>query len=169
MSGKGMKSACAASTLTILALICCRPAEGQVPLKTDPDRQEQVTSLEKKIPALMEAAFPESANVWDSLAEAMMKNGDDAQAILLYKKAIETASRDQKTDKAFLDRMVAGAREKVDRLEKRMSRRLPDEEAEKKYARVPNSNAVEVLRILRLSLADPPTWCVRLRIADLAD
>ncbi len=79
--------------------------------------------------------FPDSANVYDSLAEATMKSGDDAQAVLLYKKAIETASRDQKADKAFLERLVAGARKAVEKLEKRMSRRLTDEEAEKKYSR----------------------------------
>ena len=79
-------------------------------------------------------AFPDSANVYDSLAEATMKSGNDAQAILLYKKAIDTATRDQKADKAFLDRMVAGARKKVEMLEGRMSRRLPNEEAERKYS-----------------------------------
>jgi CubicO group peptidase (beta-lactamase class C family) len=80
-------------------------------------------------------AFPDSANVYDSLAEASMKNGDEEQAVLLYKKAIETAPRDRQADKAFLESLVAGAREKVDKLEKRMSRRLGSEEAEKRYSR----------------------------------
>jgi len=80
-------------------------------------------------------AFPDSANVYDSLAEATMKSGDDAQAVLLYKKAIETASRDQNADKARLDRLVQRARERVEKLEKRMSRKLGDEEAEKRYSR----------------------------------
>jgi CubicO group peptidase (beta-lactamase class C family) len=88
-----------------------------------------------KILKLNAETFPDSANVYDSLAEATMKNGDDAQAILLYKKAIEAASRDQKADEAFLQRLVAGVREKVDKLEKRMNRRLPNEEAEKRYSR----------------------------------
>lgn len=80
-------------------------------------------------------AFPDSANVYDSLAEATMKMGDDGQAVLLYKKVIETAPRDKQADKAFLERLVAGAREKVEKLEKRMNRRLGSEEAEKKYSR----------------------------------
>jgi len=33
--------------------------------------------------------FPESANVWDSLAEACMKNGDKKSAIKFYKKSFE--------------------------------------------------------------------------------
>ena len=228
MIGKAMKSACTAVTMTIFALVCCRPAEGRAPSKTALDRQEHAAALEKTIPALMETAgipgtsialirdgevvwsrgfgiknkkigvvyltnsqnglsigqeildlaigggedlglahlnyerhdtpamtlartvrtrgsmrpfafsgnlqgkdpavfkerdlnglgyalmnggrtreaveilklnaeaFPDSANVYDSLAEATMKSGDDGQAILLYKKAIEAAARDQR-------------------------------------------------------------------------
>jgi len=42
--------------MIVFALICCRPAEGQVPLKTALDRKEHVAALEKTIPALMETA-----------------------------------------------------------------------------------------------------------------
>ena len=97
-----------------------------------------------KILKLNAEAFPDSANVYDSLAEAIMKSGDDGQAILLYKKAIETASRDQKADKAFLERMVTGALERVEKLEKRMSRKLGDEAAKEKYSRFTGAWEYEV-------------------------
>ena len=97
-----------------------------------------------KILKLNAEAFPDSANVYDSLAEAIMKSGDDGQAILLYKKAIETASRDQRADKAFLERMVTGARERVEKLEKRMSRKLGNEAAKEKYSRFTGAWEYEV-------------------------
>jgi CubicO group peptidase (beta-lactamase class C family) len=52
MNGKAMKPACAA----VFALVCCRIAAGQAPLKTALDRREQIAALEKTIPALMETA-----------------------------------------------------------------------------------------------------------------
>lgn len=39
--------------------------------------------------------YPDSANTYDSLAEAHMKAGDRKQAIALYRKALETLSRDK--------------------------------------------------------------------------
>jgi CubicO group peptidase (beta-lactamase class C family) len=39
--------------------------------------------------------YPDSANTYDSLAEAHMKNGDRKQAIALYRKALETLPRDR--------------------------------------------------------------------------
>src|SRR6266545_3428487 len=39
--------------------------------------------------------YPDSANTYDSLAEAHMKAGDCKQAIALYRKALETLSRDK--------------------------------------------------------------------------
>ncbi len=39
--------------------------------------------------------YPDSANTYDSLAEAHMKAGDHKQAIALYRKALETLSRDK--------------------------------------------------------------------------
>ena len=42
--------------------------------------------------------YPDSANTYDSLAEANMKKGDSKQAIALYKKALETLPRDKSPD-----------------------------------------------------------------------
>jgi len=42
--------------------------------------------------------YPDSANTWDSLAEAHMKKGDRKQAIALYRKALETLARDKSPD-----------------------------------------------------------------------
>jgi tetratricopeptide (TPR) repeat protein len=39
--------------------------------------------------------YPDSANTWDSLAEAHLKKGDKKQAIALYRKALETLPRDK--------------------------------------------------------------------------
>lgn len=107
-------------------------------------------------------AFPDSANVHDSLAESVMKTGDDGQAILLYKKAIAAASRDTKADKAFLERLVAGARANVERLEKRMQRRLGKEELEKRYSRFTGDWRFEVpgfgTMVLKIFLADGLLW-----------
>ncbi|HEX4441798.1 MAG TPA: serine hydrolase [Thermoanaerobaculia bacterium] len=41
--------------------------------------------------------YPESANTWDSLAEATEESGDTARAIELYRKALRLASRPQAT------------------------------------------------------------------------
>lgn len=107
-------------------------------------------------------AFPDSTNVYHSLAEAYTKIGDDGEAILLYKKAIETASRDRQADKAFLERLVAAAREKVEILQKRMNRRLTSEEAEKKYARFTGTWQFDVqeygVLIVRIFVADGLLW-----------
>jgi len=107
-------------------------------------------------------AFPDSANVYDSLAEACMKNGDDGKAVLLYKRAIETAPQDKNPDKAFLERLVKGAREKVEKLEKRISRKLGDKDAEKKYARFLGNWEYDVAGfgklVLRVFVADGLLW-----------
>jgi CubicO group peptidase (beta-lactamase class C family) len=63
-------------------------------------------------------AFPESANVYDSLAEAYMKNGDNELAIKYYKKTLEMIPKDTKADKAFLERLKQGALDKLKELEK---------------------------------------------------
>jgi tetratricopeptide (TPR) repeat protein len=42
--------------------------------------------------------YPDSANTYDSLAEAHMKAGDRKQAIALYRKALETLPRDKSPD-----------------------------------------------------------------------
>jgi CubicO group peptidase (beta-lactamase class C family) len=64
-------------------------------------------------------AFPESANVYDSLAEAYMKNGDNELAIKYYKKTLEMIPKDTKADKEFLERIKKGALEKLEKLEKK--------------------------------------------------
>jgi len=79
-------------------------------------------------------AFPDSANVYDSLGEAYMENGDDELAIKYYEKTMEMASKDTKADKAFLERLEKGALEKLEYLKKRIKRKLSQEEAEKRYA-----------------------------------
>jgi Flp pilus assembly protein TadD len=64
-------------------------------------------------------AFPESANVYGSLAEAYMNNGNKELAITHYKKALEVIPKDTKTDRNFLDRIKADALEKLKELEKK--------------------------------------------------
>jgi Flp pilus assembly protein TadD len=53
--------------------------------------------------------FPDSWNVYDSLAEAHMKNGDDAQAIRLYEKSLELKP-DNQNGKDMLERLRSGAK-----------------------------------------------------------
>jgi CubicO group peptidase (beta-lactamase class C family) len=64
-------------------------------------------------------AYPESANVYDSLAEAYLNNGDKELAVTYYKKVLEIIPKDTTTDKAFLERIKAGAVEKLKELEKK--------------------------------------------------
>lgn len=61
--------------------------------------------------------YPNSANVYDSLAEAYMNNGDTDLAIKYYKKALETVPKDTTTDKDLLERVKQGASEKLKELE----------------------------------------------------
>jgi CubicO group peptidase (beta-lactamase class C family) len=63
--------------------------------------------------------YPESANVYDSLAEAYMNNGDKELAITYYKKVLEMIPKDTKADKDFLERIRTGALEKLKELEKK--------------------------------------------------
>jgi CubicO group peptidase (beta-lactamase class C family) len=64
-------------------------------------------------------AYPESANVYDSLAEAYMNSGDKDLAITTYKKALEAIPKDPRPDKEFLDQLKKGAEEKLKELEKK--------------------------------------------------
>jgi CubicO group peptidase (beta-lactamase class C family) len=79
----------------------------------------------KRIPEAIEVfklnveAFPNSANVYDSLAEAYMKNGDNELAIKYYKKTLEIIPKDAKADKAFLERLKKNALENLKKLEKK--------------------------------------------------
>jgi tetratricopeptide (TPR) repeat protein len=115
-----------------------------------------------KILKLNAEVFPDSANVYDSLAEAYMNNGDDGQAVFFYKKAIERAPGDKNRDKAFLESLVTGAREKVEKLEKRISRKLGDKEAEKKYAQFLGDWEYDVpgfgKLVLKVFVADGLLW-----------
>ena len=64
-------------------------------------------------------AYPESANVYDSLAEAYLNNGDKELAITYYKRVLEAIPKDPRPDKEFLDRLKKGAEEKLKELEKK--------------------------------------------------
>lgn len=64
-------------------------------------------------------SYPESANVYDSLAEAYLNNGDKELAVTYYKKVLEMIPKDTKTDKDFLERIKTGAIEKLKELEKK--------------------------------------------------
>jgi CubicO group peptidase (beta-lactamase class C family) len=64
-------------------------------------------------------SYAESANVYDSLAEAYLNNGDKELAITYYKKVLEMIPKDAKTDKEFLERIKSGAVEKLKQLEKK--------------------------------------------------
>ncbi len=107
-------------------------------------------------------AFPESANVYDSLAEAYMKNGDDRLSIEFYEKTLEMAAKDTTADKEFLERLEKGALEKLERLKKRMKRRMSQEEAEKRYAEFVGAWKLEVkgygLWVLKIYIDDGLLW-----------
>jgi CubicO group peptidase (beta-lactamase class C family) len=62
-------------------------------------------------------AFPESANVYDSLAEAYMNNDDIDLAIKYYKKTLEMIPKDTKADKAALENLKKSATENLEKLE----------------------------------------------------
>jgi tetratricopeptide (TPR) repeat protein len=64
-------------------------------------------------------AYPRSANVYDSLAEAYVNSGDKEQAIAYYKKAIEAIPGDPRPDKEFLEGLKKGAEQKLKELEKK--------------------------------------------------
>lgn len=76
-----------------------------------------------RIPAAIEIfkinaeSYPHSANVYDSLAEAYMNNGDTDLAITYYKKALETVPEDTTSDKGLLETVKKGALEKLKELE----------------------------------------------------
>ncbi len=107
-------------------------------------------------------AFPDLANVWDSLAEACMKGGDDEQALRFYRKAVETAGSDKRSDPAFLERLVQEAGATAERLEKRLQRRLGKEEAAKLYGRFCGDFLFEIPGVgamtVRVFVADGLFW-----------
>jgi len=67
--------------------------------------------------------YPNSANVYDSLAEAYMKNGDIDLAIEHYTKTLEMISKDPREDKGSLENLKKGATENLSKLKKRKARR----------------------------------------------
>jgi tetratricopeptide (TPR) repeat protein len=64
-------------------------------------------------------AYPESANVYDSLAEAYLSNGDKDLAVVYYRKALQAIAGDKTTEKDLLERIKKGAEEKLKELEKK--------------------------------------------------
>ena len=64
-------------------------------------------------------AYPKSANVYDSLAEAYLNYGDKELAITYYKKALEAIPMDTTADKDRLESIKTGAEEKLKELEKK--------------------------------------------------
>jgi CubicO group peptidase (beta-lactamase class C family) len=64
-------------------------------------------------------AYPESANVYDSLAEAYLNSGDKDLAAAYYKKALQAIPGDKTTEKDLLERIKKGAEEKLKELEKK--------------------------------------------------
>jgi tetratricopeptide (TPR) repeat protein len=68
-------------------------------------------------------AFPGSANVYDSLAEAYMNDGDIDLAIKYYKKTLEMIPKDTKADKTALENLKRGATENLKKLEAKKEKR----------------------------------------------
>ena len=52
---------------------------------------------------------PESANVYDSLADAYMQDGQTNKAIANYQKTLEMLDKDQRIPEAFRERLRRGA------------------------------------------------------------
>ncbi|MCJ7581125.1 MAG: beta-lactamase family protein [Candidatus Aminicenantes bacterium] len=63
--------------------------------------------------------FPESANTYDSLSDAYIRNKDIELAIEAVKKTLEKIPQDTSRDKAFLDNLKNTAQEKLKQLEKK--------------------------------------------------
>jgi len=63
--------------------------------------------------------FPKSANVYDSLAEAYMKSGNNELAIKFYQKTLEVIPDDPRPDKDFLERLKQGALSNLEKLQKK--------------------------------------------------
>lgn len=68
-------------------------------------------------------AYPGSANVYDSLAEAYMNDGDIDLAIKYYKKTLEMIPKDTKADKTLLENLKKGATENLTKLEEKKKKK----------------------------------------------
>ncbi len=62
------------------------------------------------------ARFPSSANVWDSLADALVELGREDEALRHARRCLELLERDDAVDPGFAERVRASAQGKVDRL-----------------------------------------------------
>jgi CubicO group peptidase (beta-lactamase class C family) len=62
-------------------------------------------------------AYPDSANVYDSLAEAYMNDGNIDLAIKYYRKTLEMIPKDTKANKATLENLKRSATENLKKLE----------------------------------------------------
>jgi CubicO group peptidase (beta-lactamase class C family) len=60
--------------------------------------------------------YPESANVYDSLAEAYMNDGQTDKAIASYEKTLEMLDKDERIQEAFRERLRAGAEQNLIKL-----------------------------------------------------
>jgi tetratricopeptide (TPR) repeat protein len=67
-------------------------------------------------------AYPKSANVYDSLAEAYEKNDDIKLAIEYYQKALEAIPNDPRPDKEFLENLKQSIPQNLERLEKKLKK-----------------------------------------------
>ncbi len=67
-------------------------------------------------------AYPKSANVYDSLAEAYEKNGDIELSIKYYKKALEAIPNDPRPDKELLESLKQSIPKNLERLEKKLKK-----------------------------------------------
>jgi CubicO group peptidase (beta-lactamase class C family) len=63
--------------------------------------------------------FPKSANVYDSLAKAYMKSGNNELAIKYYEKILEAISDDPRPEKDSLERLKKGALSNLEKLKKK--------------------------------------------------
>ncbi len=63
--------------------------------------------------------FPNSANVYDSLAEAYMKSGNNELAIKFYQKSLQAIPDDPRPDKDFLERLKKNALSNLEKLQKK--------------------------------------------------
>jgi tetratricopeptide (TPR) repeat protein len=61
-------------------------------------------------------SHPQSANAWDSLADAYLAKGDRPAALVATEKALALASTDTSLDNEFRKRMIAGAQERIKKL-----------------------------------------------------
>jgi dienelactone hydrolase len=62
-------------------------------------------------------AYPNSANAWDSYAEACLNTGDEARALELYRRALEVLPQDTTTSPDLKEQIRSHATEAIERLQ----------------------------------------------------